>query len=90
MLDRFFTDIKISVYSSLILLIFLVPVSLKAQRFHIGLMGGVVGATMQGSYIEDSNGLEMRFHGMLTIDREFNDRWSLETGIRLRRKILHS
>jgi len=51
-----------------------------AQKSHLGLMAGFVGATMSGSYIEGSNGFERGFHGMLSIDREFSNRWSIETG----------
>lgn len=51
---------------------------LFAQKSHLGLVAGFVGATMNGSYIEGSSGLEKGFSGMLTIDREFNSRWSIE------------
>lgn len=53
---------------------------LCAQRSHLGLMAGFVGSSMSGSYIESSSGFEKGFHGMLSIDRELNSRWSIEAG----------
>jgi hypothetical protein len=64
----------------LILLSVFLPASVLAQKSHLGLMAGFAGATMNGSYIEGSNGLEMGFHFFVTLDREFNDRWSIESG----------
>jgi hypothetical protein len=65
----------------LALLIVSIAVPLQAQRSHLGLMAGFAGASMSGSYIESSSGFEKGFHFFATIDREFNDRWSMETGI---------
>jgi len=64
----------------LALLVVFISSLVWAQKSHLGLMAGFVGATMGGSYIEGSSGFERGFHGMLSIDREINDRWSIETG----------
>ena len=74
---------KITIRSSLgilTLLAFFFSSPTQAQRSHLGVLAGFATATVGGSYIEGSSGREMGFHGMAVLDREFNDRWSLETG----------
>ena len=74
---------KLTIRNALSVLILLICFSsnpVLAQRSHLGVLAGFASATVGGSYIEGSDGRELGFHGGAVLDREFNARWSLETG----------
>ncbi|NIA31358.1 MAG: outer membrane beta-barrel protein [Actinobacteria bacterium] len=70
---------KIQVVSLLLIIVaFATPA--HAQKSSINILAGPTAATLSGSYIQGSSGLEMGFSFWLTIERRFNSRWAFETG----------
>lgn len=53
---------------------------------NLGILVGPSAATMSGSYIKGSSGLEWGFAAFINIDKEFGDRWSFVTGINVIQK----
>ena len=47
----------------------------------IGIMAGPVAATISGSYIESSNGLELGFSAQLVIDHRLGNRYTVMAGV---------
>ena len=53
----------------------------QAQGSHLGLLAGPTAATKTGDYVTASDGLELGFSFLATLDREFSRYWGIQVGV---------
>ena len=71
---------KLFLIPALLLLLITVNIFPAQAQSRISLIGGPTASSMNGSYVQSSDGVELGFSAGLLLERQFGDTWALVTG----------